>query len=289
MFSINAEVRPDYSAADKGGVLLGYCYDHIQQNFIIMQKGSSLGFYLTDTKNVHYIWVRHIFEKDQSVRIAITYDGKKITIFKNGTIQKVVAAADLDFSCWRSSYPFVFANTGIGNIAWSGTIYSLDIYDRDLVISNNRQRDSIQITISSVMSFSTPPETPNMISSPDGHSKVSIAIPALFHPPAKGLLANMYSLLGKWDWDAQDFFLNILFFMPLGLFLRSLVEKSTRSYSLSLWLTLIAALAMTIIIETTQIILPDRDTSIMDVLGNTLGALAGASLLAIPWIRRTLN
>jgi hypothetical protein len=288
-FSIVAEIKADSLGAGKGGIIFGYSYDNILQNLLVRQVGSEIGFYLADKRDVYDFWVRDIFEKDQSVLIAITYDGEKVTILKNGSIRSVFTAKDLDFSSWNSSFPFVLANTGYGNMPWSGTIYSLDIFDSVVAISNGRHLGSVRDLTSPVLSLSFN-RSENESSSKNGDSSLAtLVIPAMFNPPAKGFIFSAISLLDIGKWDISDILLNILFFVPLGLLLRPLLEMFIRRYSLSFWLTLITGLLLSITIESLQILIPDRNTSVMDVLSNTIGTIAGSSLFAFPWIRKLFN
>jgi hypothetical protein len=287
-FSIVAEIKPDSLGAGKGGIIFGYSYDNILQNFLVRQVGSEIGFYLADKRDVYNLWL-NTFEKDQSVLIAITYDGEKITIFKNESIQNEITAKNLDFSSWDSSFPFVLANTGDGNMPWSGTIYSLDIFDSVVTISNGRQLGSIKNLTPPVISLSFH-HTETESSSKNGDiSFADLVIPAMFNPPAKGIIFSAIFLLDIGKWEISDIFLNILFFVPLGLLLRPLLELYTKRYSLSFWLTLMTGLLLSIMIESLQILIPARNTSFMDVLSNTAGTFAGSSLFMFSYIRRIFH
>jgi hypothetical protein len=286
-FSIVAEIKPDSLGVGKGGIIFGYSYNNILQNFLVRQVGE-IGFYLKDKRDDYNLWL-NVFEKDQPVLIAITYDGEKITIFKNESIQNATIAKDLDFSSWNSSFPFVLANTGDGNMPWSGTIYSLDIFDSVVTISNSRQLGLIRNMIPPVLSLSYHhTETESSIKKRDS-SLAALVIPSMYNPPAKGLIFSILNSFDKGKRSFSNIFLNTLFFVPLGLFLRPLLEMYTKRNSLSFWLTLTAGFMLTLMIESLQILLPARDTSIIDVLCNTLGTVAGSSLWTLPWIRKIFN
>jgi hypothetical protein len=288
-FSIIAEIKPDNVTADISCVIFGYSYSYFLQNFLVMQNGSSLGFFLTDKNELHKIWIGDIFEKDQSVLISITYDSEKITILKNGLVRKVLTAKDFDFSCWDRTFDFVFANTGSGSSPWSGTIYSLDIFDSIFTIPNAHQLEATRNQALPVLSLSFHHRETESSGLIKADSLADLVIPAMFNPPAKGLIFSMLHSFDKGKQSISNILLNILFFVPLGLLLRPLLEMYTKRYSLSFWLTLIAGLMLTIIIESLQILLPARDTSMIDVLCNTLGTVAGSSLWTLPWIRKILT
>jgi VanZ family protein len=230
-----------------------------------------------------------VFEKAQSVLIAITYDGEKITIFKNESIQNMIPAKDLDLSSWNSSFPLVLANTGDGNMPWSGTLYSLDIFDRIVSISKDRHLESIKNLTPPILSLSFHHGDPESSDRNGNNSLAALVIPAMYCPPAKGFNSSAVSLLDIGKWDISDILLNILFFVPLGLLLIPLLEIYTKRYSLSFWLTVMSGLLLSIIIESLQILIPDRNTSVMDVLSNTAGTIAGSSLFMFSYIRRIFH
>jgi VanZ family protein len=76
--------------------------------------------------------------------------------------------------------------------------------------------------------------------------------------------------------DAPDVVSNLLLFMPLGALLHR--EGQRRSWGLFLTLTLAGAagLLISLTIEYLQAFLPTRDSSLLDVLTNSAGALIGA-------------
>jgi hypothetical protein len=286
-FTIVTEVKPDGSKKNYSGILFGYCYDHFNYNFYAMQAGKDLAFFLAHRSGLHRILVRDIFESNQSVKIAITYDGEKIRVLKNGHVQEEVTAKDLDFSSWNNSYPLVLANSGMGWFPWSGTIYSLDIFDNAIINSNSPQNTPSKDQAPPLLNLSFHNIQNRMNSIKADAASDSLVIPALLLPPVKGLFSHIHYLLETKKWNIRDFFLNFLWFMPFGLLLKPLLDKITGRYSLNFWLTLAAGLVLTITIESLQVLLPIRNTSITDVLFNTLGTLAGSFLSAIPWIRKS--
>jgi hypothetical protein len=288
-FSIIAEIQADSLGAGKGGIIFGYLYDNIHHNFLVRQVDSEIGLYLTVKKAVYDFWVRDIFKKDQSVLIAMTYDGEKIAILKNGALRSEFTAKDLDFSNWDSTFHFVLANTANGTMPWSGTISSLDIFDRVVTISNGRLLGSLRNQTPPILSLSFHHTETESSGNIGDISLTDLVIPTMYNPPAKGFLFSAISLFDTGQWDISDILLNILFFVPLGLLLRPLLERYTKRYSLSFWLTVMTGLLLSIMIESLQILIPNRDTSVMDVLSNTAGTIAGSSLLTIPWIRNLFN
>ncbi len=76
-----------------------------------------------------------------------------------------------------------------------------------------------------------------------------------------------------WTWS--DLVLNIVMFIPLGLFCQSVVWREQRT---RWWMVGVLGATFSAVIEAGQLFLPDRFTSLFDVLTNGLGAAIGAQL-----------
>jgi VanZ like family len=74
--------------------------------------------------------------------------------------------------------------------------------------------------------------------------------------------------------NAVHFALNILLFMPLGVLLHHRQRQSASLVRITTF-AVAAGLSISLVIESLQAFLPTRDSSLVDVLSNTIGALAG--------------
>ena len=82
---------------------------------------------------------------------------------------------------------------------------------------------------------------------------------------------------GAFERDPIHFLLNLLLFMPLGVLLHR--EGRHRSIELQqvVILTASAGLILSATVEFLQAFLPTRDSSLFDVIANTLGAVGGVA------------
>ena len=288
-FSIILEAKSDITLIDFDGIIFGNCIDYNHQNFLMVQVHGTVEFIINVNGIPKEIFAEGIFEKDNPVWIEIIYDGNELTFLKNGSVRNVDTIGILDFSSWNNSYPFVFANGGDGMNPWGGTIFSFDIFDSVVTISDRQQLEVIRKQVSPLISLSAHPERTGLYQLQGDISTPSIVIPAIFNPPGKSLLVSLRNFIEWGHMDYTDFFLNTLLFLPFGFLLRLLLEKYTKRYYLSFFITIITGLFLTITIETLQSFLPIRYTSIIDVLSNTLGTIIGAMIIASPWIRKLLN
>jgi len=76
--------------------------------------------------------------------------------------------------------------------------------------------------------------------------------------------------------SGSDMLVNILFFIPFGFFLYATLCERKRQFAHPLRLVVIASLLFSLFIETFQLLLNDRYTSINDLISNTAGGGLGA-------------
>jgi len=111
----------------------------------------------------------------------------------------------------------------------------------------------------------------------------SLEIPARYfivHPDFMAPVWEQYQ--SRWDgWMTRsywaDVLLNISGFVPLGFFLTAYLSF-TRLSSQSRILTLLSGFTISLVIETAQYLLPTRDSSMTDLLTNTIGTIVGILL-----------
>ncbi len=84
-----------------------------------------------------------------------------------------------------------------------------------------------------------------------------------------------HGLTSIWTWS--DLILNVVMFIPLGLFCQSV--RGTGRH-VPWWMVGVLGAAFSAVIEAGQLFLPDRFTSIFDVVTNGMGAAIGARLFA---------
>lgn len=83
-------------------------------------------------------------------------------------------------------------------------------------------------------------------------------------------------------YDAFDIILNIVAYMPLGIFIAAAKDRALFGVA-ALRHTLMPGFTLSLTLEFLQYFLPERFASSLDVLTNTTGALVGSLLAASPW------
>jgi VanZ family protein len=77
--------------------------------------------------------------------------------------------------------------------------------------------------------------------------------------------------------DVQDAAVNILGFIPFGFLVAAYWQQAANySRSRAVALTVVLGLATSLLIELLQVYVPSRDSSLLDVINNTIGSAVGA-------------
>lgn len=80
------------------------------------------------------------------------------------------------------------------------------------------------------------------------------------------------------DYDRLEFGMNVLMFVPVGLFLLLLLGR--RRW----WAAVLLGVALTVGIEAAQLFLPDRVSDFRDIVANSVGAFVGVvAALLVTW------
>lgn len=88
--------------------------------------------------------------------------------------------------------------------------------------------------------------------------------------------------------NASDVALNIVGFVPLGGLVMVYLKNRRWADASAVVIAVAAGLVISLMIELLQVFLPSRDSSLLDVLNNTLGSGIGAGLgvTARLWLQR---
>jgi glycopeptide antibiotics resistance protein len=82
--------------------------------------------------------------------------------------------------------------------------------------------------------------------------------------------------------NMMDVTINILGFVPFGFFLIAwLVKVRNIPFPRAFGISILLGFSISLMIELTQAYLPMRDSSLLDLINNTLGTVVGALLLKI--------
>jgi VanZ family protein len=253
-------------------------------DFAIMQSGPDLlvrGRFLDNNTGVviRKLWLDDACRKGEPRFITLTSGPEDSALYLEGVLQK--------------RYPFVLASDNLfgrlllghpptGHQEWTGDVLGVAIYDRALTaeeVSQHygewQQARIASLTAEKVAAALYPfDERGGVVVHNRAGSAPDLTIPKRFRLLRGGTLAPALSIHRS---DLPDILLNILGFMPFGFFGFAYLQHvrhlgKVRSAIIVVVLGGITSAA----IELLQTYLPSRDSSLLDVIDNTLGTVLGA-------------
>jgi hypothetical protein len=241
-------------------------------------------------------WLKtdRVFEKGKHVVLTITGGQEKTEVYVNGAPAKVSSRFGLVNGDLTGQ--LVLGNSTIKD-GWPGQITGLAVYDFELTPSQvethterwtqgqdpviKGEKDPVALYLFDEREGSVVHERMG-----SGHDLVIPARYFVLHPAFLHPVWDQFR--SRWDgwmsWSYwSDVCLNVAGFVPLGFFFTayfSLVRPITRPRLV----VVVLGLAISLVIETLQHFLPTRDSSMTDVITNTVGTLVGAAFYR-PFLR----
>jgi len=238
------------------------------------------------------IGVRDALIKGKTQRVTLVSNRTTCDVYVNGELAK--SFQDVTLTDDRESirgYSVTLGNSREVKSPWTGSIIALNVYERALGETEIAQGISAPAKSTSheglVAAFEMDKNHSTSIPDFSGNKNT-------LEVPERVTLTN--SVLAWPDWRNQkdsspagDIAVNILGFVPFGFLLafwREQVNGSRRWRSFLLAVVIGALISL--VIEVTQAFIPARDSSMVDVICNTGGAVLGAGFLVLVsrWLGR---
>jgi len=219
-----------------------------------------------------------VLKKGEKGCIAIVFDGEKLLLYHNGEIKNKKRTGPLSFSNWNGSYPLVVGSEGNGSFPWKGNIYSIRIYERallpgeieGLVSPENPKRDSdIPLVDYSFVAGGS------VIRDHGKGQPADLVIPRRFTPYKRAFLESPHGSLKEIRSDIWDIVTNLFGFIPLGFLLAGYLNRPCWSMKCVILLSVIFGFLLSLTMEVLQAFLPTRDSSMSDLIANTVGTGIG--------------
>ena len=239
------------------------------------------------------IYLHNVLEQDLPVLITVTADARGTAVYVNGL--PVAVSSQFDLTRSDLSGRIVVGNSPFSNYSWSGVLYGIAIYDRQLTpdearanytqwtqfgVPGNREKEG------AVALFKFSAGHGNVIQNEVAPQPV-LSIPDSYFVLDPPFLEPFWRPGSSWgDW--KDGLINFFGFVPLGLFLCPLCGRFMRPRA-AILLTISIGCLLSFSIEATQYYLPTRDSDSRDLLTNSFGAALGALVYEWPLARRLLS
>ena len=256
------------------------------ENFAIVQSGSDLfvrGQFLDDKKRsiIRKLWLDNAVRSGEPRFVTLTSGPEGTALYLEGLAQK-----RYPFTLKIDNFlgPILLGHAPAGHRAWTGDLLGLAVYERALTdseVSEHYQawreaRTAELITRPGIAAFYPFDERAGDIIHNRAGSAPELLIPTRFNVLHPTILSPRLNLDRS---DLGDVIINILGFVPLGFFLCAYLYHAKHLGKVrALVLTVVLGAITSLVIELLQAYLPSRDSSLLDIIDNTLGTALGAVL-----------
>jgi len=213
--------------------------------------------------------------------ITVTVSPSGTTFYSSGSLLKQYPGFTVPGS--RLQGRLILGNAAEGKHPWTGNLFGLAIFNRALAASEVAQHYALW-TNHQAGQLAAEPGLAALYRFDEGHGQWASDLSTHRH---RLLIPERYEVLRKRVLeldpigmsDLDDIAVNILGFMPFGFIVygyRRLAKPGGRGWNL-VWTVCVGAV-VSLVIELTQVWLPNRTSSATDLVTNTLGTFLGALL-----------
>jgi hypothetical protein len=254
--------------------------------FAIAQSGSDLmvrGQFLDDTENSHLrkLWLDDAFHNGGPRFMTLTSGAQGTALYLEGLLQKRYA---LTLTIDNFFGPILLGHAPAGHQPWTGDLLGLAVYEKALTAGEVSEHykewqdanTGMLIASQGVAAFYPFDERTGDVIHNRAGSAPSLLIPARFGVLHPTILSFGFTFDRA---GLDDIVINILGFMPFGFVLYAYLQYAKRLGKLrSLLLTVFLGGITSLAIELLQVYLPSRESSLLDLIDNTLGTALGTAL-----------
>jgi len=294
--SLEIWLKPARIASSGGTILAFDSSPNPSAPFKLAQYGSGIAiqrYFIDEHFELHQFWFRvaNVFEGDKEVFVTITSGKDHTDVYVNGTLAG--RSTDPGMSAREVSGRLVLANSTVDD-SWAGEIKGLALYRTEL--TSAQVSDSYQNWISDRRPFSADgqlmalyrfDERAGRTARNAVDARTDLVIPSRYFVLHKRVLnwdlPQAIETPGSWNlW--RDVGLNIAGFVPVGFVFCAYFQSVKRVFFPALLVIAIGFL-LSLTIELTQGLLPNRDSGISDIVTNTTGTMMGVAFYLFPPIR----
>jgi hypothetical protein len=267
----------DYAASDRGVNL------RIEQwrNDLLFSVGTS------GPRQRCYLALPDAMKPGEAFTAVFFYDGRTLSGWQSrGKAQRATLPQGSRRN-WDPEASLSLGSTVNGKFDWSGTLYSLAVYDRILTLDDLMSPGPDGGSSDALLRYEFTSGTQRVVRDMGRQPVDDLVIPDRALAPRRELLASPSDYWHA-PVDDSDVILNILVFVPYGYILAIALRSVLRRPALSMVTAVLLVTAFSLSIETLQHFLPTRNSSLMDVISNSIGGVIGVLLIDREWPGRVL-
>ena len=236
------------------------------------------------------IGLNHGLGTNEKKLITIASGHERTEIYVNGELARsydVRSLIGVEHFCGYLN----LGNSSVGHNAWVGNLYGLALYDTLLTPEQIRQHyklwtdksadKSAMIEPAPMILYTFAERTGALVHNQMGKSNL-LTIPSRFKSLQRDIVVRFWRDT-NWDKEAvKDILINILGFVPFALCMLMFLNGNRHlSPKQATFLTVLTSATLSLMIETSQMGLPTRTPSLLDLLCNTAGAALAILVLRI--------
>ena len=265
--------------------IVSYSIHAGQRNFTLGQEGPDLVFRLrtnsTDKNGIYpTVRARGTFASDAFRHIVINFQSGNLWIFVDGKEISSYQYYDGELTNWDDSFYLILGNEKLFNRPWKGQINYLCIYNRpmrsDEVFRSfsegiNGEKKFIHGAISRYLFINN--GTFIVKDTSQNTSAVNLAIPPKVKITNEAPLEMPIEDLTLFQ-ELRDLVNNLILFIPFGFFSFARSWKTLNKF-LAVIVSIGSGFVFSLVIEFAQYFIPDRVSSLVDLLSNSIGTAIG--------------
>lgn len=295
-FSLEVWAAPITTDQSGPARIISYSIDTADRNFTLAQSQKNLVMRLRTTKTdkngiYPHMVADDVFTTTKHQHITVTYDfsdNPMQSVYVNGQLRTEKTIPGGNFSNWDPSHYLVLGNEVTGERPWAGRLFYVSMYNRALdpheILHNYMAGDPLKpgyqkgadlVSSGLVARYFFDEHTGTTIKDSSGNVQpLNLYLTKKLYPLNKPFLGFSFSEFAKLSHTC----LNILIFIPFSFLLSGIIKKKHRSLVNTFFIVVIAGALFTLSIETIQYFMVSRMSSIIDVMNNILGTIAGVVL-----------
>lgn len=235
----------------------------------------------------------NVLSKGTKAFLTITSDRKSTRIYLNGRFTREFP--EFTYLKNKKSGDLFLGNSPTGQNQWEGELFSLALYDHPL--NEEAEKHNYRKWQNQSEPYYPEIEKPTSYFRFDGtknsnlnqiEKRNALYIPKTYHVAKRTFFSSPpvdYQLTRNYF---GDLFVNLVGFIPFGYFFIGYLYTSRKSHPINgiFLFTMICGFGISFAIEFTQAFLPDRNSSLTDLINNTIGTVIGAFLfrLSLTWL-----
>jgi hypothetical protein len=288
--SMTIVLKLETAMRGRQGCILDFAASERSVNLRIEQWHSSLLFSMNNGPGPQrtYLELPGAMKPGVPITAVMFFDGHTMSGWRSGGTPQRSTFPPGAGRAWNPDAIVSLGSTVNGKFDWRGRLWSITVFDRVLTLEDLMGSSPGPGTPGALLSYVFTPGTSDTVRDQGRAPVADLIIPKKALGPRREMLE---SAIDYWRGPVYitDVFLNVIVFVPLGFLTYIVLRRRMMGFLIPFLLACTAMFLCSLSIEIAQHFLPTRNSSMMDVVSNSLGGVIGAILAGMAWPRRLLE